>query len=56
MQHAIGTGLFGGMISTTVLAVLLGPVFHSVTVVSVAAWRRMQGGSERVAVEVSIQH
>lgn len=39
-QHAIGTGLFGGMISATVLAVLLVPVFHSVTVASVEAWRR----------------
>ncbi|WP_026784028.1 multidrug efflux RND transporter permease subunit [Pleomorphomonas koreensis] len=42
-QHAIGTGLFGGMISATVLAVLLVPVFHSVTVASVETWRRRRG-------------
>jgi multidrug efflux pump len=31
-QHAIGTGLFGGMISATVLAVLFVPVFYVVVI------------------------
>jgi multidrug efflux pump len=35
-QNAIGTGLFGGMISATVLAVLFVPVFYVV----VASFRR----------------
>ena len=35
-QNAIGTGLFGGMISATVLAVLFVPVFY----VIVASVRR----------------
>ncbi|OLP43005.1 multidrug efflux RND transporter permease subunit [Rhizobium oryziradicis] len=31
-QHAIGTGLFGGMISATVLAVLFVPVFYVIVI------------------------
>jgi len=37
-QHAIGTGVFGGMLTATVLAVLLVPVFY-VVVVRVFTWR-----------------
>ena len=38
IQNAIGTGLFGGMISGTVLAVVFVPVFYTV----VARLRRSQ--------------
>ena len=54
-QHAIGTGLFGGMISATVLAVLLVPVFHSVTVASVEAWHRMRA-TGRPADQTGLLH
>ncbi|KQQ35984.1 acriflavine resistance protein B [Duganella sp. Leaf126] len=42
-QHAIGTGVFGGMVSATVLAVLLVPVFFAMVLgaaETVARWRR----------------
>ena len=39
-QHAIGTGVIGGMISGTVLAVIFVPVFFVVVVGSIARWRR----------------
>jgi multidrug efflux pump len=37
-QHAIGTGVFGGMITGTLLAVLLVPVFYLV-VRRLVIWR-----------------
>ena len=40
-QHAIGTGVFGGMVTATVLAVFFVPVFH---VVVTGLQERFQGG------------
>ncbi len=46
-QHAIGTGVFGGMLSATVLAVLFVPLFY-VLMQNVRRWqwpgRRRRGG------------
>lgn len=47
-QNALGTGLFGGMISATVLAVLFVPVFFAL-VMRVAEWRTKAAASEAVA-------
>ena len=43
-QHAIGTGVFGGMVSATVLAVFFVPVFY-VVVMKVFARRRQEAGA-----------
>jgi multidrug efflux pump len=53
-QHAIGTGVFGGMVSATLLAVFFVPVFFVVvmgTQERIAAWRgRREPMPEQVAV------
>lgn len=43
-QTALGTGLFGGMISATVLAVLFVPVFF-VLVMRLANWKALAKGA-----------
>ena len=43
-QHAIGTGVFGGMISATVLAVFLVPVFFVVVLGAAEGLRRRFAG------------
>lgn len=47
MQNALGTGLFGGMISATVLAVLFVPVFFTL-VMRLAARKPKRGPAEAV--------
>lgn len=47
MQNALGTGLFGGMISATVLAVLFVPVFFTL-VMRLAARKTKRGPAEAV--------
>jgi multidrug efflux pump len=47
-QHAIGTGVFGGMLSGTVLAVFFVPAFYVFVIGTqerVSAWRAQRGGA-----------
>ena len=45
-QHAIGTGVFGGMITGTVLALLFVPVFFVVVVGLAERWQTRRAGKE----------
>ncbi|WP_083836100.1 efflux RND transporter permease subunit [Sphingomonas elodea] len=45
-QHAIGTGVFGGMITGTVLALLFVPVFFVVLVGLAERWQNRRAGRE----------
>ncbi|BAL96291.1 multidrug efflux RND transporter permease subunit [Rubrivivax gelatinosus] len=42
-QHAIGTGVFGGMLSATLLAVFFVPVFFVLVVGGTERWQRWRG-------------
>ncbi|MBZ8139673.1 multidrug efflux RND transporter permease subunit [Rubrivivax gelatinosus] len=42
-QHAIGTGVFGGMLSATLLAVFFVPVFFVLVVGATERWQRWRG-------------
>jgi multidrug efflux pump len=44
-QRAIGTGVFGGMVSATVLAVVFVPVFYVLVQRFVLRWRRPKGAA-----------
>jgi multidrug efflux pump len=47
-QHAIGTGVFGGMLSGTLLAVFFVPAFFVFVIGTqerIAAWRAQRGAS-----------
>lgn len=47
-QHAIGTGVFGGMVSATLLAIFFVPVFFTVVTAlkeRIDSWRRASGDS-----------
>ena len=50
-QHAIGTGVFGGMITATVLAVFFVPVFFVVVLSAMDRFRLYRRGKKPVAVE-----
>lgn len=54
-QHAIGTGVFGGMISATVLAVFLVPVFFVVVLgVSERVQRRFQHRDRKIVANYTL--
>ena len=50
-QHAIGTGVFGGMLSATVLAVLFVPVFYVAVMKQFGSRERKAGAASNEAIE-----
>jgi multidrug efflux pump len=46
-QHAIGTGVFGGIVSATVLAVIFVPVFFAVVMELRQRWRAKNSGNSQ---------
>lgn len=47
IQHAIGTGVFGGIVSATVLAVIFVPVFFAVVMELRQRWRAKNSGNSQ---------
>jgi hydrophobe/amphiphile efflux-1 (HAE1) family protein len=56
-RHAIGTGVMGGMVAATVLAIFLVPVFYLAVNRLFPSHGRVQGGSDKLpALEVEPRH